>query len=157
MAYVLHYFVILCFTLRSYNCVKRRGNINFMLQSLNFEFNYKHLYHFLNLHLFSDGEESITNFYYYYSSSLTNINVPSQYRVLYYSTLLIIISFVYTGVLSLFISVCTLSCEKNMCFLLLTYYTIVNQLIMYHDILLELCVLYIYSCTQEKVIHHKKH
>ena len=26
---------------------------------------------------------------------------------------------------------------------------------MYHDILLELCVLYIYSCTQEKVIHHK--
>ena len=42
-----------------------------------------------------------------------------------------------------------------MCFLLLTRYTIVNQLIMYHDILLELCVLYIYSCTQEKVIHHK--
>ena len=63
MAYVLHYFVILCFTLRSYNCVKRCGNINFMLQSLNFEFNYKHLYHFLNLHLFSDGEES-TNFIY---------------------------------------------------------------------------------------------
>ena len=121
---------------------------------------YKHLYHFLNLHLFPDGEESTTNFLYInYSSSLTNINVPTQYRVLYYSTLLIIISFVYTAVhtCSLFISACTLSCEKNMCFLLLTHYTIVNQLIMYHDILLELCVLYIYSCTQEKVIHHKKH
>ena len=82
--YVLHYLVLLCFTLRSYNCVKRCGNINFMLQSLNFEFNYKHLYHFVNLHLFSDGEESTTKILFLnYSSSLTNINVPTQYRVLY--------------------------------------------------------------------------
>ena len=119
MAYVLHYFVILCFTLRPFNCVKRRGNINLMLQSLNFEFNYKHLNHFLNLHLFSDGEESTTNFFLNYSSSLTNINVLTQYRVLYYSTLLKIISFVYTAVhtYSQFISACTLSCEKKYVFL----------------------------------------
>ena len=60
MTYVLHYFVVLCFILSSYDCVKRCENINFMLQSLNFEFNYKHLYHFLNLHLFCDGEVSTT-------------------------------------------------------------------------------------------------
>ena len=125
-----------------------------MLQSLNFEFNYKHLYHFLNLHLFCDGEVSTTKKRILnYSFSLTNINVPTQYRVhvLYYSTLIIIICFVYSGVhtYSQFISASTLSCEKEMCFLLLTHFTTVNQLIMYRDILFELCVLlYIYSWTQ---------
>ena len=60
MTYVLHIFVVLCFILSSYDCVKRCENINFMLQSLNFEFNYKHLYHLINLHLFCDGEVSTT-------------------------------------------------------------------------------------------------
>ena len=160
MTYVLHNLVVLCFILSSYDCVRRCENINFMLQSLNFEFNYKHLYLFLNLHLFCDGEVSTTKKRILnYSFSLTNINVPTQYRVhvLYYSTLIIIISFVYSGVYtySQFISACTLSCEKEMCFLLLTHFTTVNQLIMYRDILLELCVLlYIYSWTQENVIYH---
>ena len=48
----------------------------------------------------------------------------TEYMYVYYSTLIIIICFVYSGVYtySQFISACTLSCEKEMCFLLLTHF-----------------------------------